>query len=183
MKLLDRIKRKWALLFSSPEEYARKIGVKIGQGCYISTKRFPSEAYLIEIGNYVRIAPETAFFTHGGIWALRKKYNNPDLDYFGKIVIGDYTYIGERCMIMPGVKIGSNCIIGGGTVLTKSVPDGYMVAGNPCRFIGYTENFYKKIQRLNVRTGRKSVLNKKEMLLHLSDDFFVRKKEINDIAK
>ena len=78
MKLLDRIKRKWALLFSSPEEYARKIGVKIGQGCYISTKRFPSEAYLIEIGNYVRIAPETAFFTHGGIWALRKKYNNPD---------------------------------------------------------------------------------------------------------
>lgn len=130
----------------NPIEYAKSLGVKIGRGCYISTKNFSSEGYLIEIGDYVRIATKTSFFTHGGIWSIRKIYNDPNLDHFGKIKIGNYTYIGENCMIMPGVTIGEKCIVGGGSVVTKSIPDGVMVAGNPAKFIGYTEEFYKRLK-------------------------------------
>lgn len=163
-------------LFASPERYARYIGVEIGEGCYISTKSYTSEPYLIKIGNYVRVAPGTSFYTHGGVWSIRKRYNAPKIDNFGKIEIGDYSYIGEKCMIMPGVKIGSNCIIGGGSVVTRSVPDGIMVAGNPAKFIGYTEDFYNRIKG-HTALCCKGMTNeeKKRYLLNLDDSLFVHK--------
>lgn len=159
--------------FESPEHYARRIGVKIGKGCYIGTKNFPSEPYLIEIGDNCRIAGETSFFTHGGIWSLRKIYDDPNLDHFGKIKVGNNSYIGERCMIMPGVTIGERCIIGGGSVVTKSVPDGCMVAGNPAKFIGYTEDFYKRLkEKHDTGTGKLSAAEKKKYLLSMNEDKF-----------
>lgn len=165
--------------FASPEKYARHIGVKVGEGCYISTKKFSSEPYLITIGNFVRVAPETAFYTHGGVWSIRKKYNNPRMDNFGKINIGDYSYIGERCMIMPGVTIGTNCIIGGGSVVTRSVPDGVMVAGNPAKFIGYTEDFYNRIKDNSALCCKGMAKSEKEQYLrNLHDTAFVHKGNI-----
>lgn len=172
IKKVFRKIRDWNI---SDEEYARRLGVKIGEHCYISTRRFPTEAYLITIGNYVRIAPNTMFFTHGGLWSVRKKYNDETLDYFGKIIIGDYTYIGEGCMIMPGVTIGSNVIIGAGSVVTKSIPDNCMVAGNPIRVIGNTEEFYNRIRRKDVKTANISFTLKREKLEALDDEYFVVK--------
>ncbi len=162
--------------FATPETYARHIGVKIGKGCFIATKSFTTEPYLIEIGNYVRVAPRTAFFTHGGVWSIRKRYNDPNIDTFGKIRIGDYSYIGDNCMIMPGVTIGENCIVGGGSVVTKSVPDGVMVAGNPARFIGYTKDFYERL-KVNKALCCKglSPYEKKKYLLSLDDQLFSQK--------
>lgn len=174
-KLIKNIRKK----SMNPEEYAKYLGVKIGKGCFISTKEFPSEGYLIEIGNYVRVAPQTAFFTHGGIWTLRKIYNDKELEHFGKIKIGDYTYIGERCMIMPGVQIGSNCVIAAGTIVTKNVPDGCMVAGSPCKYIGKTETFYKKLKETeDLQCGKMSKTEKRKYLLSLPDSSFIHKKNI-----
>ena len=84
----------------SPIDYARHIGVTIGKECTIDTKKWPTEPYLITIGDYVRIAKGTSFYTHGGLVSLRKYYNDDDIDQFGKISIGDYSYVGENCMIM-----------------------------------------------------------------------------------
>lgn len=166
-------------IFASPETYARHIGVNIGTGGFISTKKFPTEPYLITIGNYVRIAKGTGFFTHGGVWSIRKKYNNPTLDNFGKISIGDYSYIGENCMIMAGVTIGKNCIIGGGSVVTRSVPDGIMVAGNPAKFIGYTEDFYNRLKSNTAMCCKEKTQSEKRIYLStLSDDQFPHKKYI-----
>ena len=160
----------------SPEKWARKNGVKIGKGCAISTRGFSSEGYLIEIGDYVRIAPNTTFFTHGGIWSLRKYYNNPDVDHYGKIKVGNYTSIGENCMIMPGVTIGERCVIGGGSVVTKSIPDGCMVAGNPAKFIGYSEDFYNRVNENKIaHCARLSPSEKKAYLLSLPDSAFEAK--------
>ena len=161
----------------SPEHYARRIGVKIGKDCRINTKKWSSEPYLIEIGDNVRIARDTSFYTHGGVFTIRRKYNDPDLDHFGKIKIGDYSYIGAKCMIMPGVTIGERCIVGGGSVVTKSVPDGCMVAGNPAKFIGYTDDFYHRLKEkgLDTKTGRLSYEEKKKVLLSLSEDMFETK--------
>lgn len=49
--------------------------------------------------------------------------------------IGKDCIIGVRSIILPGVKIGDSCVIGGGSVLTKSIPSNSMVAGNPAKVI------------------------------------------------
>lgn len=158
------------------QKYAETLGVKFGKGCFVSTKEFPGEGYLIEIGNYVRIASHASFYTHGGLWSIRKFYNDNDLEHFGKIKIGNYTSIGSYAMIMPGVTIGERCIIAGGAVVTKSVPDGCMVAGNPAKFIGYTDDFYRKVKENNDFACKgMSAEEKKDFLLSQPDDKFINK--------
>lgn len=171
------VKITWKL-FLSPEKFARKIGVNVGSGCSIhASTKYGAEPYLITIGNYVRIANDSSFYTHGGIIPMRKYYNDPTLDHFGKISIGNYTSIGAYCMIMPGVKIGNNCIVGGGSVVTKSVPDGCMVAGNPAKYIGRTEDFYHRLkEKYDTKTGGMSAKEKKRILLSLPEEMFEEKK-------
>lgn len=48
------------------------------------------------------------------------------------VMIGHDVWIGYGVVILPGVTIGNNCIIGAGSVVTKSIPSGVMAAGNPC---------------------------------------------------
>lgn len=179
MGLINRSKVKQFLIsgcYDTPENYLRKHGVKVGKGCYISPCHLSAlEGYLIEIGDYCRIAKDTEFFTHGGIYCLQILHNDPDLDWFGKIKIGNYVSIGEGCKIMPGVEIGDNVIIGAGSVVTKSVPSGYMVAGNPIKHIGYTEEWYKKLKEVDLKTGRMDMVEKEKYLLSLPNDKFVRK--------
>lgn len=168
MKLWNKIQK----YLMSPLNYAKKCGVKVGEDCLISTRNWPTEGYLVEIGNHVRIAGNTTFYTHGGIYTLRKYYKNPKLDRFGKIKVGDYTSIGENCIINPGVTIGKCCIIGGGSVVTKSIPDGCMVGGNPAKFLGYTEVFYNRIKEVSVDCKGMNPEQKKQYLLSLPDDKF-----------
>ena len=52
-----------------------------------------------------------------------------------KITIEDSAFIGVRAMIMPGITIGKNAIVGAQAVVTKNVPDNEIFAGNPARKI------------------------------------------------
>ena len=55
---------------------------------------------------------------------------------FGKPVkIGSDVWVGGGAIILPGVRVGSRCVIGAGSVVTRDVPDGVFAAGNPCRVI------------------------------------------------
>lgn len=49
--------------------------------------------------------------------------------------IGRNCFIGGRSLILPGVEIGDGCVVGAGSVVTKSVPAGCLVAGNPARIL------------------------------------------------
>ena len=172
-KIITKIKRHY---FMSHEEYMRSKGVKIGKGCFISTRNIPEEGYLIEIGNYVRMASNSSIYTHGGVIPLRVLKDDPNLEIFGKVKIGNYTSIGAYAMIMPGVTIGERCIVAGGAVVTKSVPDGWMVAGNPARFIGYTEDFYKKIkEKYDFGCKKMSIEEKRMFLQSQPEEKFVKK--------
>jgi len=157
----------------SPEKYARSIGVKIGKNCAIHTRNFNSEPYLVEIGNNVQIPDKVCFYTHGGNWVLRNK--NPDIDCFGKIKVGNNVYIGNNSIILPGVMIEDNVIIGAGSVVTKSVPAGVIVGGNPAKIIGKVEDYEKKILPYNVHSKGLSSDEKKIFLLSLDDSKFQRK--------
>jgi acetyltransferase-like isoleucine patch superfamily enzyme len=57
------------------------------------------------------------------------------LVYKGDVWIGENTFIGYRACIMPGVRLGRNCIVGANSVVTHSFPDYSMVAGVPARLI------------------------------------------------
>lgn len=171
-KIIKKIRKN----FMSANEYAASIGVKMGKGCWLSTKDFPSEAYMVELGDYVRVAKGTSFYTHGGVWSLRHLFNDKNLDICGKIKVGSYSSIGANCMIMAGVTIGEKCIVAGGSVVTKSVPDGCMVAGNPAKFIGYTEDFYKRIKEKNdFGCNNLTREEKKDFLLSQPEDKFIKK--------
>lgn len=176
MKLLNKFKYliyRLSYFFLFPNYYARFIGVKIGSGCYISTKKFSSEPYLIEIGNNVRIAKGVVFYTHGGIWPYRKIH--PNLDYFGKIIIGNNVYIGQGAYILPGVTIEDNSLVAAGSVVTKSVPSGSIAGGNPAIIISTLDDFLEKVIKFNTNTKKLSFEEKKHALLNLNSQDFIQK--------
>jgi acetyltransferase-like isoleucine patch superfamily enzyme len=55
----------------------------------------------------------------------------------GKISIGNNVWVGEGCIIMPGVSIGENCILGANSVITKNFEANSVIGGNPARIIKY----------------------------------------------
>lgn len=59
----------------SNEKYARKIGVKIGKNCLISTRQFSSEPYLIEIGDGCRIVSNVVFLPMARLTLNGEKWN------------------------------------------------------------------------------------------------------------
>lgn len=107
---------------------------------------------------------------------MRKTY--PDFDTFGKIVIGDYVYIGNNSLIMPGVTIGDNVLVAAGSVVTKSIPSGMVVGGTPARIICSIEEYVERNQPYNTKTKGKGLSSeeKKRFLLSMDESKFVKKK-------
>lgn len=157
----------------TPEQYARKKGVKIGKHCLINTRFWPTEAYLITVGDNVQITHNVSIHTHGGGQVVRQQH--PDFDVFGKVVIEDWAYIGAFSQIMPGVTIGEGALVAAGSIVTKSVAPHTVVGGNPARYICTTEEFYEKNKKFNVNTKGKTMAEKQEILLGLPDEMFLKK--------
>lgn len=125
-----------------------KRGGVLGKNCVIYPDvEFGSEPYLIKIGDNVRITNGVRFVTHdGGLWVLRNlDMIDSSVGKFGPISVGNNTHIGWNAIIMPGVVIGENCIIGCGSVVTKSIPDNSVAVGVPARVIETIDEYYKKV--------------------------------------
>jgi serine acetyltransferase len=56
--------------------------------------------------------------------------------FYQRISVGNNVFIGVNSIIMPGVKIDDNVIIAAGSVVTKSIPKGVIIAGVPAKIIG-----------------------------------------------
>ena len=157
----------------SPEKYARHIGVEIGRDCFISTREFGTEPYLIKIGNNVQVTRHVAIHTHGGCNSIRRL--EPDFDCFGKVEIKDWAYIGSGAHIMPGVTIGEGSLVAAGAIVTKSVPDGMVVGGNPAHIICSTTEYLSKNRKYNLHTKGLSAKEKKDFLLNAPAEKFIIK--------
>ena len=111
----------------------------INEGCFLHALGG------IEIGNGVRIAPQTTIHTyeHGFLDASKPIYLQ---DYLiAKVVIEDEAWIGANVCINKGVTIGKGAVIGGGSVVTKDIPPYAVAVGNPAKVIKYREGIQKNI--------------------------------------
>lgn len=132
-----------------------------------------SEPYLITIGNHCQITSGVRLFTHGGGQVLRNRY--PEFDTWEKCLIGNGVYIGNNSLIMLGVTIGDNVLIAAGSVITKSVPSRVVVVGNPTKIICTIDEHYQRNKLLNLDTTNLSQQEKKEYLISLPEDKFIKK--------
>lgn len=137
-------------------------GVSIG-----SNAGFGSEPYLITIGNRTRINKNVQFITHdGSLWVVRNLYPEyKDADLIKPIKVGSNVQIGSNAMILPGVTIGNNCIVGAGAVVTHDVPDNSVVAGVPARYIESLEEYVEKNKGQFIHTKGLSPEEKRKALL------------------
>ncbi len=114
---------------------SRLIGVQVGQGCRICPCGFGSEPWLISMGDRVTVAPGVSFVTHDGSTWLFRDARGRRFRY-ARIHVGNDVFIGVNAILMPGVRLGNRVIVGAGSVVTKSVPDGMIVAGSPAKIVG-----------------------------------------------
>lgn len=119
----------------------RLCGVRVGRGCYIGFNvicdtNFPE---LIHIGNDVTISHNCVLMAHtqtpcnsllGELYQVR-----------ANIEVGDGAWIGVNSLLLPGVTVASHCMVGAGSVVTKSTDHHSLWAGNPCRRIKSLETY------------------------------------------
>ncbi len=143
------IGRKIYRLFMGEYKSAVKNGLKVGKGITVMAgTKFGSEPYLITLGDRVRISSDVRFVTHdGGTWAFRREEGYEKVVCFGKIAVGDDTFIGMGAIIMPGITIGKNCVIGAGSIVTMDIPDGTVAAGVPAKVICTTDEYAEKCRQ------------------------------------
>jgi len=153
--------------------FLRRRGVQIGKNCLIltATENFHlgSEPYLIFIGDNVILSRDVDMITHDGSGSLfrdiegRCRYGNR----FAPITIKDRCFIGTKSLILPGVTIGPDSVVGAGSVVTKDVPPGMVAAGVPARVICTIEEYKAKhITRMVPLTATTREELRKELTLH-----------------
>lgn len=125
-------------------EYYRKFWkMNIGKGSIlINVTIDKGHCYLISIGNECTLTNCT-LLAHD---ASTKRYINRSK--VGRIDIGNRVFVGWDAVILPNVKIGDDCIIGAKAVVTKNIPENSIVAGNPAKIIGRTDEYIKKHHKL-----------------------------------
>lgn len=145
---------------------SRKFGVRIGDNCVIyggNINMWGSEPFLITVGNNVFITDGCKFINHdGGTLPLRKFV--PDLEITKEIKIGNDVYMGIDTIIMPGVVIGNNVIIGARSVVTKNLESNGVYAGTPAKYIKSVEEYLEKLKTESLKIGHLNGDDKEKML-------------------
>jgi acetyltransferase-like isoleucine patch superfamily enzyme len=108
------------------------MGVRIGRGCYMSLNaHIDVRRGEIIIGNNVNISGGCYVLGHTGYQAIKPGE---------KTVIEDNVIVFVNAVILPGVRVGKNSIIGAGAIVMRDMPPNVVVQGNPARVIQQLEN-------------------------------------------
>lgn len=141
----------------------------------------------VEFGDFVNIGPRSLIDGKGGVKIgtgtiiapnviIYSVNHNYDIDLEAlpfdhkiiakAVVIGRYVWIGGNSIILPGVTIGQGAIIAAGSVVTKDVPEGALVGGNPARVLKirdmdkFTQLVNSDVPFVYEKIGRKKVIVK-----------------------
>lgn len=126
--------------------FLKKKGITIGEGTRFFghvTVDFQRPC-LVEIGRNCNLTDGVVLLTHGYDWAVLREKFGEMLGSSGKVVLEENVFVGVNSVILKGVKIGKNTIIGAGSVVTHDIPANCVAAGNPCKMIMTLEEYYQK---------------------------------------
>lgn len=107
--------------------------IEVGKNFFANYNCTILDVAKVVIGDNCQLAPNVAIYTAGH--PLHPETRNTAYEYGIAVTIGDNVWVGGNTVICPGVHIGSNTVIGAGSVVTKDIPDWVVAAGNPCRVI------------------------------------------------
>ena len=107
--------------------------IEFGENFYSNHNLVILDANKVKFGDNVFIGPNCGFYTSGH--PLDYETRNKGLEYAKPITVGDNVWIGGNVCVMPGVTIGSNVVIGAGSVVTKDIPSNTVAVGSPCKVI------------------------------------------------
>ncbi len=107
--------------------------IEVGKNFFANYNCTILDVAKVIIGDNCQMAPNVAIYTAGH--PVHPDTRNTLYEYGIEVTIGDNVWIGGNTVICPGVHIGSNTVIGAGSVVTKDIPDWVIAAGNPCRVI------------------------------------------------
>ncbi len=107
--------------------------IEIGENFYSNHNLVILDCAKVTFGDNVFIGPNCGFYTAGH--PLDVETRNSGLEFAKPISVGNNVWFGGNVCVMPGVRIGDNCVIGAGSVVTKDIPPDSVAAGNPCRVL------------------------------------------------
>jgi len=118
--------------------YYRRMGVTIGKKCYISSGAHIDVFTVrgkITIGNKVQIASGSFILGHAGSQRVKEGQET---------TLEDNVRVFVNAVILPGVKVGKNSMVGACCVVARDVPPNVVVMGNPARVVKHLENKKEK---------------------------------------
>lgn len=157
------IKHKENIYFEPPFHCEYGNHIEVGENFYANVNCIMLDVGKITIGDNVLFGPNVSIYTAGH--PIHPESRNSGYEYGIPVTIGSNVWIGGSCVILPGVSIGNNVVIGAGSVVTKDIPDNVCAAGNPCRVIREITDadrpFYFKDRRFDNEAWAKINRNKK----------------------
>ena len=147
---LKRVWRTFRLATSrNRNAYLRKahIFAHFGEKSSMQSRIIPLFPEAISIGNNVRLAAGVHLVTHDMVHRmLNNRGQGKFREHIGCIRIDDNVFVGAFTTILPDVHIGSDVVIGAGSLVTKDLPGGFVYAGVPARPIGTFADLLSKRQ-------------------------------------
>lgn len=111
--------------------------VSIGDRCLIGRGSGIVGHFSIEIGNDVWTGHHVYITDQNHGYEDVSKPISQQTQPERAVVIGDGSWLGYGTVVLPGVTIGTHCVIGANSVVTKDIPDYSVAVGNPARVIRY----------------------------------------------
>lgn len=130
-QLFDSVKNKF--LIEQPFRCDYRYNIHIGENFYANMGCTILDEAAVTFGNNVLLAPNGSIYTAGH--PIDVGLRNAGQEYALPVTIGNNVWIEGDVVIVHGVTIGDNSIIGAGSVVTKSIPANVIAVGNPCRVI------------------------------------------------
>ena len=149
----------------------QKMFAEVGEGCYIEAPLYANwggrHVHLgkniyanfnltlvddthIYVGDNTMFAPNVILATAGH--PICPQLRERGYQYNAPIRIGKNCWLGTGVIVLPGVTIGDDTVIGAGSVVTKDIPSGVVAVGNPCRVVreigARDREYYRKNRRI-----------------------------------